>query len=96
MSAAKRGEEGKWWEREGLTGRSLSMQEYLEVVVKWVDRHYVEDARMGRPPFQSDSERIADLRDAIQSAEQLRLLKRVTAGEDWWEIKASTEGGRLE
>ena len=82
------------WDAEPLTGRSLTMDEYLNAVLRWVDSHFVPRRLMGED-LEDEHERLESLRDAIRSAEQLRMLKRVGAGEDWSEIKASTRGGRL-
>jgi hypothetical protein len=81
---------------ELLTGRSLTMREYLEVVLRWIDRHCEERIGPWRDPFAGDESRLADLREHIQSAEIRKMFHRVGAGEDWHAIKASTRGGRVD
>jgi hypothetical protein len=72
-----------------LTGRSLTMREYLDAVLTWVDRHYEP-----RTSLDADA-RLRDLREHIQAVEARTLLRRFGAGEEWRIIKASTRGGRL-
>lgn len=84
------------WDAEPLTGRSLTMDEYLDAVLWWVHRHYRERADFWHAPFPDDEARRDDLRRYVQDREERKMLRRFGAGEDWAAIKASTRGGRLE
>jgi len=84
------------WDAEPLTGRSLTMREYLDAVLWWVQRHYREIDAAWHTPFPDDDARRADLRRYVADREERKMLERVAAGEDWVAIKASTRGGRLE
>jgi hypothetical protein len=84
------------WDAEPLTGRSLTMYEYLDAVLLWVRRHYREIDESWHKPFPDDGARRDDLRRYIQDREQRKMLRRVGQGESWQAIKASTRGGRLD
>lgn len=84
------------WDAEPLTGRSLTMREYLDAVLWWVHRHYRELDDSWRTPFPDDDARREDLRRYVEDAEQRKMLRRFGEGESWSAIKASTRGGRLE
>jgi hypothetical protein len=84
------------WDGSYLTGRSLTMREYLDAVLRWVDRHYREIPDAWHRPFPDDDARREDLKRYVQDREERSMLKRFGRGEDWQAIKASTRGGRLE
>ena len=84
------------WDAEPLTGRSLTMREYLDAVLWWVDRHYRQVDADWHTPSEDDEARRADLRRYVQDREERKMLKRVGDGESWSAIKASIRGGRLE
>ena len=84
------------WDAEPLTGRSLTMHEYLDAVLWWVQRHYREIDESWHAPFPDDATRLADLRGYVEDAEQRKMLRRFGEGESWAAIKASTRGGRVE
>jgi hypothetical protein len=77
---------------ELLTGRSLTLREYLDAVLLWVERHYEV-----RPlSLREHIDRRADLRGFVQQAEVRRMLQRYGAGDEWSDIRESAFGGRLE
>jgi hypothetical protein len=83
-------EEKRFYDRERLTGRSLSMREYLDRALWWMDRQRLEE------PFDSEDDRRASLREAIVDFEQRRLLERVASGESFDELERESAGGRWE
>jgi hypothetical protein len=84
------------WNAEPLTGRSLTMREYLDAVLWWVDRHYRERGEPWHESFENDQARRHDLSRYVQDREERKMIERFAAGESWSAIKASTRGGRLE
>ena len=84
------------WDGSYLTGRSLSMREYLDAVLWWVDRHYREIPDSWHEPFADDDARRASLKQYVQDREERTMLKRVGRGEDWQAIVATTRGGQPE
>jgi hypothetical protein len=84
------------WDAEPLTGRSLTMREYLDAVLWWVRRHHREVDDSWHTPFKDDDARREDLRRYVEDREQRKMLERVASGESWSAIKASTRGGRVE
>ncbi|MEA2368422.1 MAG: hypothetical protein QOH38_1140, partial [Thermoleophilaceae bacterium] len=84
------------WDGSYLTGRSLTMREYLDAILWWVDSHYREIPESWHTPFPDEDARREHLKRHIQDREERSMLKRYGRGEDWQAIKAATRGGRFE
>ena len=84
------------WDGSYLTGRSLTMREYLDAVLRWVDGHYRERDDPLHRPFADDEARRESLKHHIQNREKRKMLRRFGDGDEWRAIKASTRGGQLE
>ena len=79
--------------RDEFTGRSLTMREYLERVLFWIDNGSPLGGRDIAPDDQEA--RLEGLRRCIVDFETRRMLERL-ADEDWAEIRKSAAGGRWE
>jgi hypothetical protein len=67
----------------GLEGRSLTIGEYVQVALQWLDDHM-------QMPHGDSREQDESLRRAIGHAEALKCLRRFGAGEPWAAIREST------
>ena len=80
-------------ERDEFTGRSLTMREFLERVLWWMDLGAPLGGR-GLDPEDHEA-RLESLRQEIVSYEMRRMFERLD-GEDWPDIRRSAQGGRWE
>ena len=94
--ARKRPPRNSIWDGSYLTGRSLTMREYLDAVIWWIESHYREIDDSWHQSFSDDEARREDLKRHIQDREQRKMLTRFGQGEEWSAIKASTRGGQVE
>lgn len=72
-------------------GNSLSPEEYRAVLVKWFARNRL--TALSRLSSMSTPEELVDgLAAEIQSAEMASMFNRVGDGEEWAQVKASSQG----
>jgi len=75
-----------------LIGNSLTPEEYRAAIIAWVRRNGITATGTWGERLKTPEDSADDLVKAIESGEAQRMVKRFGAGEEWPDIKASSQG----